>query len=93
MDVVARLADAVADLALGRDRVLVGIDGPDAAGKTTLADELSEALPGPVLRVSADDHVHPAPRRYWRGELSPEGYYGDLFDLDSFVAACTAGRR
>jgi uridine kinase len=91
VDLVARLADVVTDLRRRRDRVLVAIDGPDAAGKTTLADRLAAALPGPVLRVSADDHVHPAPERYRRGELSPEGYYHDLFDLDAFLAACSAG--
>jgi uridine kinase len=56
MDLGQQLAAAVVDLAADRDRdrVLVGIDGPDAAGNTTLADRLADALPEPVLRVSAD---------------------------------------
>ena len=37
MDLVVRLATLVSRLADGRDRVLVAVDGADAAGKTTLA--------------------------------------------------------
>jgi uridine kinase len=91
MDLVARLADAVVDLRPRHDRLLVGIDGPDAAGKTTLADRLAADLPGPVLRVSVDDFVTPREERYRRGELSPEGFYRDLVDVAAFVDACLAG--
>jgi uridine kinase len=83
MDLPGRLADAVAGL--GRDRILVGIDGPDAAGKTTLADCLAARLPGPVLRIFVDDFLQPHEARYARGELSPEGYYRDSVDLPRFV--------
>ena len=91
MELVARLAAAVADLAVRTDRVLVGIDGPDAAGKTTLADRLAAALPGPVVRVSADDFLRPAEERHRRGKLSPEGYYRDSVDVIAFRDACSAG--
>jgi MoxR-like ATPase len=73
MDLVQQLAATVVDRAADRDRVLVWIDGPDAAGKTTLADRLAGALPGPVRRISADDFLRPRDERYRRGELSPEG--------------------
>lgn len=66
--------------------MLVAVDGPDAAGKTTLADRLAARLPGPVLRVSMDDFLVPREARYVRGELSPEGYYRDSFDLPALVA-------
>ncbi len=66
--------------------MLVGIDGPDAAGKTTLADRLAARLPGPVLRVSVDEFLAPRDVRYARGELSPQGCYRDCFDLSAFVA-------
>jgi uridine kinase len=88
MDLAQQLAAAVVDLAADRDRVLVGIDGPDAAGKTTLADRLADALPEPVLRVSADRHLRPRDERYRRGELSPEGYYRDSVDVAAFTRAC-----
>jgi uridine kinase len=88
MDLAQQLAAAVVDLAADRDRVLVGIDGPDAAGKTTLADRLADALPGPVLRVSADHHLRPRDERFRRGELSPEGYYRDSVDVAAFTRAC-----
>ena len=63
--------------------VRVGIDGVDAAGKTTLADELAphvEAGGRPVIRASIDHFHHPAAVRYRRGRESPEGYYLDSFD-------------
>ena len=68
--------------------MLVGIDGPDAAGKTTLADGLAAALPGEVHRASVDDFHHPPEERYRRGELSPEGFYRDTVDLHRLVDEC-----
>src|ERR671936_3199905 len=63
--------------------VRVAIDGVDAAGKTTLADELAAVLRGrgrEVIRASIDGFLRPRAERYRRGELSPEGYYHDSFD-------------
>lgn len=63
----------------------VAIDGPDAAGKTTLADTLAARLAGrrPTVRASIDGFHHPRERRYRRGPLSPEGYYHDAFDFEA----------
>jgi uridine kinase len=63
----------------------VAIDGPDAAGKTTLADTLAAQLAGhrPTIRASIDGFHHPRHVRYRRGQLSPEGYYHDAFDFDA----------
>lgn len=67
----------------------VAIDGPDAAGKSTLADELADhlALTRPVIRLSADRFHHPASMRRRRGSLSPEGYYHDSFDNGMIAGA------
>ena len=61
----------------------VAIDGVDAAGKTTLADELAELLrvyDRSVIRASIDGFHHPRAIRYRSGPLSPIGYYQDSFD-------------
>jgi len=61
----------------------VGIDGIDAAGKTSLANELAEELTNlghPVLRASIDGFHNPKEIRRQRGNLSPEGYYHDSFN-------------
>src|SRR5919198_4461184 len=66
--------------------VRVAIDGVDAAGKTTLADELAADLRRrgrEVVRASMDDVHRPRAERYRRGELSPDGYYHDSFDYDA----------
>lgn len=76
--------EALAPYVRGR----VGIDGPDAAGKTTLADALG-AVTG-VPRIRADDFLAPPAVRYARGPLSPEGYYADAFDLAALRAAVLA---
>jgi uridine kinase len=93
----ARLLAGLARLVDSRrrpDRVLrVAIDGPDAAGKTMLADALAARLAGqaaargPIgrgpIRVSIDDFHRPQAVRYRRGPLSPEGYVEDSFDFDA----------
>lgn len=72
-------------LADGRERVTVGVDGPDAAGKTTLADLVARRLrPRHVLRASLDSFLRPAEVRYARGELSAEGCYRDSYDYTRF---------
>lgn len=67
----------------------VGIDGVDAAGKTTLGDELAAALRAlggrSVIRSGIDHFHHPAAVRLRRGADSPEGYYRDSFDHAALV--------
>jgi len=68
--------------------VRVAIDGVDAAGKTTLADELVQPLQrrgGSVIRASIDGFHHPAGVRYHRGATSPEGYFLDSFDYTGLI--------
>jgi uridine kinase len=63
--------------------VRVAVDGVDAAGKTTLAEELVMPLRArgrPVIRASIDGFHHPARIRHGRGPASPEGYYQDSFN-------------
>lgn len=63
--------------------VRVGIDGVDASGKTTVADELAlrlERRGRRVIRASMDGFHRPRVERYRLGEDSPEGYYFDSFD-------------
>ena len=65
----------------------VAVDGPDAAGKTTLADELATAIGPDVSRIEADRFLRPAAERYRRGRESPEAYYLDSFDDRALRAA------
>jgi uridine kinase len=64
----------------------VAIDGRPAAGKTSLADELSPVLIGhgfDVLRPSVDGFHYPREYRYRQGEYSAKGYYEDAFDYQA----------
>lgn len=63
----------------------VAVDGPDTAGKTTLADALAAELRErrTPIRVSVDGFHRPRALRYRRGPLSPEGYFDDSFDHDA----------
>lgn len=65
----------------------VAVDGPDAAGKTTLCDDLSEILTRTVVRAGVDGFHRPRDLRRRRGSLSPEGYYLDAFDSEAVVAS------
>ncbi|NNJ61030.1 MAG: uridine kinase [Dactylosporangium sp.] len=85
---MTRLADALRQRSVPHT-LRVAIDGPDAAGKTTLADDLASML-GPdreVIRISADDFHLPEAARTRRGALSAEGYYLDAFDHDAIVGS------
>jgi uridine kinase len=77
-----RLAHAIA--AVSRPHpVRVALDGVDAAGKTSLADDLVRPLQGrgySVIRTSLDNFHRPREVRHRRGATSPEGYYYDSFD-------------
>lgn len=80
-ELITKLAELIVERC--RAGVLrVAFDGPDAAGKTTMADEVSVALTGrlPVLRAGIDGFHRPREERRRRGSLSPEGYYEDSFD-------------
>jgi uridine kinase len=86
--VLEELGDALAAIDVGR-LLRVGIDGVDGAGKSSLAEEVAQLLTKrgrPCVRVSLDQFERPRAERYARGELSPEGYYLDAFDLDRFRA-------
>jgi uridine kinase len=83
---VRRLAAWVASIE--RDHtVRVAVDGPDAAGKTTLAGEVADCLAEvhgrPAICVSLDGFHFDKQRRYRRGRLSPEGYIEDSFDVEA----------
>ncbi|MBF6589886.1 MAG: uridine kinase [Ktedonobacterales bacterium] len=68
----------------------VAVDGIDAAGKTTLADELVSPLMArgrSVIRASIDGFHRPRVERYRRGATSPEGYYLDAFDSSALREA------
>ena len=67
--------------------VCVAIDGRDGAGKTFLADELVPILGSmgrEVIRASIDGFHNPRALRYVRGRSSPEGYFRDSFNYETF---------
>ena len=71
----------------GKGRVIVAIDGIDAAGKTMFADALAESLRRAghaVVRASIDGFHKPRAQRYERGPKSPEGFYRDSYDYETF---------
>lgn len=86
-ELLGRLAGAVESVAASHP-LRVAVDGPPAAGKTTLADELALLLRSrgrAVIRASAEGFHLPRAQRYRRGEFSPEANYRDSFD---YCALC-----
>jgi uridine kinase len=83
-DVLSELADWLAALDLGHP-VRVGVDGITAAGKSTFAAELADAIVGRTgVHLSTDDYHHQRARRRRQGPLSGDGYYEDAYDLAAF---------
>ncbi|MFC4147922.1 cytidylate kinase family protein [Micromonospora mangrovi] len=84
-EVIGHLAEAVGAVTVAHP-VRVAVDGPPAAGKTTLADELAAVLRAEgrdVIRATIDDFLFPRAQRYSRGEYSAEGCYFDTHDHDA----------
>jgi uridine kinase len=80
-----RLAEAVAAVPATHP-TRVAIDGPPAAGKTTLADEVATILRAQgraAIRATIDDFLFPRAQRYRRGEYSADGCYFDTHDYDT----------
>lgn len=70
--------------------VLVGIDGVDASGKTTMADILAYELRESgrqIIRASIDGFHNPKATRYRKGRNSPIGYYQDSFNYPLVIEA------
>lgn len=66
----------------------VAIDGVDAAGKTSLAEELALALqtqPRQVIHTSVDGFHQSKAVRCQLGDLSPEGFYRDSYNYDALI--------
>ncbi|NUO57134.1 MAG: uridylate kinase [Hamadaea sp.] len=84
-EMLGRLAQAVGSVDVAHP-TRVAVDGPPAAGKTTLADELAVLLRGRghrVIRATIDDFLVPRAQRYPRGEFSAESCYFDAHDYDA----------
>ena len=84
-ELLSHLAEAVGSVAVGHP-ARVGIDGPPAAGKTTLADELAVVLRARgrhVVRATIEGFLFPRAQRYRLGEYSAEGCYLENHDYDA----------
>src|SRR5678815_3394214 len=68
--------------------VRVAIDGEDGVGKTTLANELADAVSNyqrTVIRASVDGFHNPRSIRYRLGRTSPRGYFQDSFNYSALA--------
>ncbi len=87
-ELLEAIADSISAIQCAHP-VRVALDGIDASGKTTLADELVRPLQAcgrEVIRASVDRFHLPQTVRHQRGSLSPEGYFHDSFDYDVLKA-------
>ena len=86
-EVVTALADAVTSLRVGHP-TRVAVDGRSAAGKTTLADELADAVRArgrDVIRAFIDDFHRPGHKdRSRHGGWTLRSYYDEGYDYDAF---------
>jgi uridine kinase len=91
-EVLAQLSELI--LAVRRPHpVRVAIDGPDTAGKTTLADELAPVIRASgrsAIRASVDDFHRPRSERHRRGADSALGYFEDAFDYHALRSCLLA---
>ena len=91
-DLLTDVSETILDYRKGLP-LLVGIDGIDAAGKTTLADGLANRLQEShrqIIRASIDGFHNPRAIRYRKGRNSPAGYYRDSFNYRSVISQLLA---
>ncbi len=84
-ELLSRLAEAVGSVTIAHP-TRVAVDGPAAAGKTMLADELAVLLRAQgraVIRASIEGFLVPRSQRYRLGEYSAAACYHDSFDYDA----------
>lgn len=84
---IGRIADHLVARRPGHP-LRVGVDGITAAGKTTLAGELTLAVQRtgrPAIHLSMDGFHHRRECRYRQGADSGRGYYEDAYDLVAFA--------
>ena len=84
-ELLRRLAEVIGSFTVAHP-TRVAVDGPAAAGKTTLADELAVVLRAQgreVIRASIEGFLLPRSQRYRRGQYSAEACYHDSFDYDA----------
>lgn len=86
-ELLSYLVDVIGTMSRVRP-VRVAVDGPDTAGKTTMADELAVALDGirPTIRSSVDDYIRPAEQRSDFPGVQTDRYFDDNFDLPALIA-------
>ncbi|MBD3280959.1 AAA family ATPase, partial [Candidatus Dojkabacteria bacterium] len=68
--------------------ILVGIDGVDGSGKTTLADNMAKRIEKSgrqIIRISIDGFHNPSAIRYKQGKNSAKGYYQDSFNYNLLI--------
>jgi uridine kinase len=85
--VLGRIADHLAARRLGHP-LRVAVDGITAAGKTTLARELTAMVAArgrPAVHLSMDGFHHPRAHRHRAGRDSADGYYTDAYDFAAFA--------
>ncbi|MFG1947103.1 uridine kinase [Nonomuraea sp. NPDC048826] len=73
-------------LSRGDGRLLVGVDGRTASGKTSFGHELAASIAAagrPVLRATLDDFKRPWKDRHLYDRESGEGYYRNAYDYEA----------
>jgi len=86
-ELLTELASRIAEVR-GDHPIRVAVDGNDASGKTTLANDLARPLAERsfgVIRASIDGFHNPASVRRRRGTYSPEGYFRDSFNYEGLI--------
>lgn len=86
-ETLAAITKDIQTLMTTQPRVLIAIDGPDGSGKTMFAENLTDHLLSSdiaTLHASVDGFHHLRDKRYERGRTSPEGFFLDSYDYETF---------
>ncbi|MHB8160613.1 MAG: nucleoside/nucleotide kinase family protein [Thermoleophilia bacterium] len=90
MELEVKLADLILKAKLSfLSPLIVAIEGPDCAGKTTFSRRLLTVLKdrASVLLIHFDDYLNAEEKRIIGGEFSPQAFLDNYFDKDALISA------
>jgi len=92
MNIISSLTDQICSIQKNKP-IVIAFDGVDTSGKTTLSNKIYEELITKgknCVKISIDKFHNSKTIRMMKGELSPEGFFYDSFNIEKIIECVLA---